>query len=116
MTKRFLSALATAVVTKKMINTPSSKVRPRCSRCVASGEVNVQRPSGCRATSNGIDVSTRGRIPASSGPPAGCGPQDSAELQHVFVCYVQPSGRVGRVRRLIGQLGYILSHGGWFAS
>jgi hypothetical protein len=32
MTKRFPSALASAVVTKKMINTPSRKVRPRCSR------------------------------------------------------------------------------------
>jgi hypothetical protein len=28
LTKRFLSALASAVVTKKMINTPSMKVRP----------------------------------------------------------------------------------------
>jgi hypothetical protein len=84
-------------------------------RCIRRGEHSkaIRMP----ATSIGIDVSTCGRIPASSGPPAGCGPQDSAEFQHVFVCYVQPSGRVGRVGRLIGQLGYILSrHGGWFAS
>jgi hypothetical protein len=32
MTKRLLSALASAIVTKKMINTPSRKVRPRCNR------------------------------------------------------------------------------------